>query len=71
MAFKVEMQYSDGSSELDDDVFETEGEAEDHGVYLLSCHKLGSEILHESNPGDYPDPADIDEPNFRVVEVDD
>ena len=70
MAFKVEMQYSDGSSELDDDVFETEGEAERHGGYLLSCHRLGAEILHESNPGDYTDPADVADPSFRVVEVD-
>lgn len=70
VAFKVEMQYSDGSSELEDDVFETEDAAYDYGLYLLSCHHLGAEILHESNPGDHPDPDDVDEPEFRVVEVD-
>ncbi|WP_085548373.1 hypothetical protein [Corynebacterium pollutisoli] len=71
MPFKVELQYSDGSSDIEDDVFETEEAAYDYGLYLLGCHELGAEILHESNPGDYPAPDDVDELEFRVIKVDD
>lgn len=71
MAYKVELQYSDGTSEFEDELFETEDAAYDHGNYLVSCHDLGSEILHLSNPGDYPDPDNSDELEFKVVEADD
>jgi hypothetical protein len=64
--FKVVMVYSDGTRQEDDDLFETESEAEEHGLYLCSCYSEGAEILHLSNPGDYP--LD-DEADFQVVEV--
>lgn len=67
MAYGVMLHYSDGTSQLDDEIFETEKEANDHGYYVSSCHTLGSEILHESNPGDYPFTENgLD---FTVVEV--
>lgn len=70
VAFKVEMQFSDGTSDLDDEIFEIEDAAYDHGLYLLSCHDLGAEILHDSNPGDYPEADSTDEPEFRVNKID-
>jgi hypothetical protein len=67
--FKVVMSYPDGSKEEDDEVFETESEADDYGLYLCSCYKTGGEILNMSNPGDYP--LDVDgEVDFEVIEVD-
>ena len=68
--FKVVMNYSDGTSEEDDEIFETEEEAEEHGLYMCSCYNVGSETLHLSNPGDYPLDED-DDVDFKVIEVDD
>lgn len=67
--FKVVMKYSDGTTEEDDEVFESEAEANEHGLYLCSCYEEGGEILHMSNPGDYP-LDDDDRADFEVIEVD-
>lgn len=69
MSWKVLYHYDDGTSEEDDEVFETEEEAEEHGLYMHSCASLGAEILHMSNPGDYPD--DDDDLDYEIIEVDD
>ena len=66
--YQVEMQYSDGTTELDDEIFDTEQEAEEHGLYLCSCYSLGCETLNMSNPGDYPLDED-DDVDFEVIEV--
>lgn len=68
--FKVVMSYSDGTSEEDDEIFKTEGEAQEHGCYLCSCYHAGGETLHMTNPGDYPLDEE-DEVDFNVIEVDD
>lgn len=68
MAYKVEMQYPDGSTEEDDEVFETEAEANEHGLYLVSCYEEGGEILHMSNPGDYP--LSDEKADFEIIEAD-
>lgn len=65
--FKVVMRYSDGTTEEEDEVFETTGEAEAHGLEQCSNFRTGGEVLHMSNPGDHP-LTDI-EPDFEVVEV--
>jgi len=65
--FKVAMNYSDGTREDDDEIFETESEAEEHGLYLCSCYHSGAETLNLSNPGDYP--LDDDDVDFDVIEV--
>ncbi len=68
MGWKVLMHFDDGTSEEDDEVFSTEEAAEEYGLYLSSCASLGAEILHMSNPGDYPDDdADLD---YEIIEVD-
>ena len=57
------------NGEYEDEIFDTEEEAEEHALYLCSCVREGAEILHMSNPGDY-DPDDYDE-DYEIVEVDD
>jgi hypothetical protein len=66
--YKVVMCYPDGTREQEDDTFETEAEAEEYGLYQCSCYKQGGEILHLSNPGDYP--INDDEADFEIIEVD-
>ena len=67
--FKVVTIGSDGTREDDDEVFETEAEAEQHGQQMCSDYSQGAEVLHLHNPGDYPDPDD--EIDYEVIEVDD
>lgn len=68
--YYVEMFYPDGTSEEDNNLFDTEAEAREHGEYLCSCYHTGGEILHMSNPGDYPLDED-DDVDFEVYETDD
>ena len=56
------------NDELEDEVFDTEEEAEEHALYLVSCTKLGAEILHMSNPRDYDE--DDYEADYEIIEVD-
>lgn len=63
------MHYSDGTSEEEDEVFETEAEANDYGLEQLSNIETGAEVLHLSNPGDYP--LEDDDSDFEVIEVED
>lgn len=56
------------NDELEDEVFDTEEEAEEHALYLVSCTQLGAEILHMSNPGDYDE--DDYEADYEIIEID-
>ena len=56
------------NGEYEDPIFDTEEEAEEHALYLVSCTKEGAEILHMSNPGD--DDADDYEADYEIVEID-
>ena len=56
------------NDELEAEVFDTEEEAEEHALYLVSCTKLGAEILHMSNPGDYDE--DDYEADYEIIEID-
>ena len=58
MGFKVVRKYSDGTVEEDDEVFDTEGEANEYGLVQASHYQTGGEILNLSNPGDYPQDTD-------------
>lgn len=62
------MQYPDGTSEEEDERFETEEGAEAFGLEQCSNYVVGGEVLHLSNPGDYP--LNDDRADFEVVEVD-
>ena len=68
--FKIIMVYPDGDSEEQDDVFDTEEEANEYGLYLVGCTREGAEILNLSNPGDFP-LDDYEEPDFEIIEIDD
>ncbi|RXZ72958.1 hypothetical protein [Agromyces albus] len=67
MGFKVE--WEDGDE--DDEVFDTYEEAEAHALEGVSNYHAGGEVLHLSNPGDYPEDDDDDDPEYEIVEVDD
>lgn len=56
--------------ELQDEVFDTEEEAEDYALYLSGCSQVGAETLNLSNPGDYPYDEDM-EFDYDVVEIED
>lgn len=66
--YMVEMNYSDGTTEIDDEVCSTREEALQYGEYLVSCSSTGAEILHLSNPGDYPLDKSCDV-SFDVIEI--
>ncbi len=55
--------------EYQDEIFDTEEEAEEHALYLAGAMRYGAEILHMSNPGDY-DEDDYDD-SFQIEEIDD
>lgn len=59
----------DGDEE--DEIFESEEEAEEYALYLCSCARTGAEILNLSNPGDYYyDEDGFEDPDYEIVEVD-
>lgn len=68
--YKIVIQYSDGTSEEQDEIFDTQEDAIEYADYLVSCNQEGAEILNLSNPGDYP-LDDYEEPDFEIVEIDD
>lgn len=57
------------NGDYEDEVFSTEEDAEEYALELVSCARLGAEILNMSNPGDY----DVDdyEDEYRIDEFDD
>ena len=55
------------NDELQDEVFDTEEDAEEYALYLCSCAREGAEILHMSNPGDYD--ADDYDTDYGIIEV--
>ena len=67
--FQVQMNYPDGSSEMEDGLFDTEEEAEEHGLYMVGCYREGGEVLNLSNPGDYSE--SFDDAGFEIIEVED
>lgn len=67
MSYKVIMIYPDGNEEEDDEIFDSKSEAREYGEYLRSCSCTGREVLHLSNPGDYPyEDDDDDDIDFRI-----
>lgn len=57
------------NGEEEDEIFDTEKDAENYALYLIGCAAEGAEILHLSNPGDY-DEDDYDD-DYEIIEVDD
>lgn len=68
--FKVVYYWSDGTSDEEDEYYDSYEEAYDAGSYGLQCAVEGAEILHMSNPGDYPfDESDFEDDYFEVEEI--
>lgn len=60
------------NGELEDDIFDTEEDAEEYALYLRSCSDLGAEILHMSNPGDYDyEEGMYGNEEYEIIEIDD
>lgn len=58
--------------EEDDFIFDSEEEANEYALYMCSCDRLGAEILHMSNPGDYDyDDDEYEYPEYEIVEIED
>lgn len=72
--YKIIYYWSDGTQSEDDaygEFYDSEEEANDAGLYGLSCREQGAQILEMSNPGDYPyDPSEFEDDYFEVVKVD-
>ena len=62
--------FEPGFEEYEDEVFETEAEAQECMDTIMSDYRTGTEVLNLSNPGDYPydedDDFDID---YEIVEI--
>lgn len=67
--FKAVLKFADGEEVEDDERFETEKEAEEYGLVMLSNYNTGAEVLHMSNPGDYSLDDDDADPDIVVVEA--
>ena len=65
--FKVVIKYPDGTSEDEDELFDSAEAANEAGLYAVSCYSRGGEVLNMSNPGDYP--LDNKTADYDVVEV--
>ena len=67
--FKLKI-FEPGFEEYEDEVFETEAEAQECMDTIMSDYRTGAEVLNLSNPGDYPydedDDFDID---YEIVEI--
>lgn len=56
--------------EEQDEIFGNKEDAEEYALYLLSCSRLGAEILHMSNPGDYEyDEDEWESPEYEIIEI--
>lgn len=57
--------------EEQDEIFDTEEDAEEYALYLCSCSRFGAETLNMSNPGDYEYDEDTFEiPEYKIIEID-
>lgn len=68
MGFKTVMHWSDGDEESDE-VFQTREEAEEFAENELSNYDAGAEVLHLSNPYDYPADDSSDDIDYDIIEV--
>ncbi len=58
--------------EVEDEIFDTEEEAEEYALDLCSCGRTGAETLHWSNPGDNDYDEDFwEDPEYQIIEIED
>ena len=57
--------------EEQEQIFDTEEDAEEYALYLCSCEQLGAEIRNMSNPGDYEyDGNEWENSDYEIIEID-
>ena len=54
MKYRIELSFEDGSTEKPEEEFDNEDEAREFAHQWISDYHQGGEVLHMSNPGDYP-----------------
>lgn len=58
--------------EEQDEIFDSEEDAEEYALYLTGCERLGAETLNLSNPGDYDYDEESWQPSkYEIIEVED
>lgn len=58
--------------EEQDEIFDSEEDAEEYAIYLRSCTRQGAEELHMSNPIDNEyDEDEFESPEYEIIEIDD
>ena len=67
--FRAQLRFSDGETVDDDYTYDTEEEAEESALNMISNYRTGIEDFHNSNPGDYA--LDDDEIDYEIFEIDD
>ena len=68
--YQVMLTFSEGTTEMEDEVFDTYDEAWDYGCEYCSDYAIGGEILEMSNPGDYPQELNP-EIDFDIIRIED
>lgn len=69
MKYRIKLSFEDGSTEEPEEVFDSEEDAREFGEQWVGDYLHGAEVLHMSNPGDYPLDEDEDV-GIEVIEVD-
>lgn len=64
--------FEDGFEDEENECFETEEEAQEYMNEINHNIRTGAEVLHMSNPGDYPFDEDEDyDVDYEIVEIND
>ena len=67
--YQARLYFSDGETMDDNYTYNTEEEAEESALNMISNYHTGIDVLHNSNPGD--NPLDDDEIDYEIFEIDD
>lgn len=69
---KIVYVYSNGKRDEQDEVYDSDWQAEEYTHYLVSCHQSGGETLVSSNPYNFDiadDKLDLKLQNFTIIEL--
>ena len=66
--YKILIHFSDGTSEYDEEAFDSKKEADEYGKYLVGCTDTGIEILTASDSEEYSS-DDYESLEFEIVEI--
>ena len=69
MKYTYILYYPDGESDMAEETFDTEKEAEEAALYACSCFKLGGEIM--GMMGDRDEDIVEGDCDFDIIEVED